>query len=84
MTTRRLLPVLVLAIAGLAGLGCGNQQQVPSNLTQSSNPGAKNIDPEVGNDAAAVPDGSQRRATQFTLSDPRQNVLSSGFPTYEW
>ena len=92
MITRQLLPIFVLAIGGLALLGCGSQTQVPDNMTQASNQTLSKIDSvsDAGDDAAAVPASSlagdvssssaQGRATQFVMPNPRQHVLSSGFP----
>lgn len=93
MITKRLLPIFVLAIGGLAVLGCGSQRQVPGNV--ASNQTLTSIDP-VGyaNDAAPVPgpspasdeasSGAQGRATQFVMPNPRQQVLSSGFPARDY
>src|SRR5271170_3994397 len=83
MITRQLLPTffltiggLVLAIGGLALLGCGNQRQVPTNATQASNLTLSKADP-VGkaSDVAAVTgsslagdaasSGAQERAAQL-------------------
>jgi hypothetical protein len=91
MITRQLLPIFVLAIGGLALLGCGSQTQVPDNMTQASNQTLSKINSvsDAGDDAA-VPASSlagdvssssaQGRATQFVMPNPRQHVLSSGFP----
>ena len=98
MLTRQLLPyfvlaivIFVLAVGGLALLGCGSQTRVSGNATQASNQTLSRID-SVSNasddavvlgssSAAAVPSSSaQGRPAQFVLPDPRQHVLSSGFP----
>jgi hypothetical protein len=68
MTSIRLLPIVVLAIGGRAGLSCGNQQQVPSDLKLATSQNSKNIGPVNASDVAAAP-GSH--VTQFTLSNPQ-------------
>jgi hypothetical protein len=102
MITRQLLPTffltiggLVLAIGGLALIGCGNQRQVLSNATQASNLTLSKAD-AVGNasDVAAVSgssptgdvasSGAQERAAQLAMPNPRQHVLSSGFPARDY
>jgi hypothetical protein len=102
MITRQLLPVffltiggLVLAIGGLALLGCANQRQAPSNVMEASNLTMSKIDP-VGDasDVAAVSGSSlagdaasssaQAHAAQFAMPNPRQHVLSSGFPARDY
>ena len=96
MFTRQLLPIFVLAIGvpALGGLvlpGCGSQTQAPGNATQASNQTLSRIDPASGaGDDAAVPGSSvvagdasgsaQDHAVQFVMPNPRQHLLSSGFP----
>ncbi len=98
MLTRQLPPnfvlaivIFVLALGGLALLGCGNQTQVSGSATQASNQTLSRIDSvSDASDAAVAPGSSttadtssaslQRHAAQFVLSNPRQRVLSSGFP----
>jgi hypothetical protein len=93
MVTAKLLPIFVLG--GLALLGCANQRQVPGNVTQASNQSLGKID-LVGyaSDVAAVPGSSpvgdmassagQGPATQFVIPNPRQHVVSSGFPARDY
>jgi hypothetical protein len=95
MITKQLLPIFVLAIEGLALLGCGNQRQVMGNVTQTSNQTVNKIDP-VGDasDGAVVPRSTlagdmapctaKGRAAQFVIPNPRQQVLSSGFPMRDY
>ena len=72
MTTRQLLPILVLAIEALAPLGCGSHPVgVASNVTAMSGSYL------VGDVASYSAEG---RATHFMLLNSRQHVLSSGFP----
>src|SRR5271170_6317763 len=85
----------VLTIDGLALVGCGSQKQVPSNVTQTSNLTLSKADP-VGNasDVAAVSgsplagdaasSSAQERAAQLAMPNPRQHVLSSGFPARDY
>jgi hypothetical protein len=85
----------VLAIGGLALPGCGSQRPFPGNVTQASNQTVSRIDP-VGytSDVAAVPEPSpagdvawssaQGRATQFVMPNPRQHIVSSGFPARDY
>jgi len=91
MVTAKSLPIFVLAIGGLAVLGCGSQRQVPDDVTHASNQSSSRIDPVAEpSDVAAVSgssavgdlasSGAQQRTTQFTIPNPRQHVLSSGFP----
>jgi hypothetical protein len=102
MITRQLLPTffltiggLVLAIGGLALLGCGSQKQVPSNVTQASNVTLSKADavgsasdvaavsgPSLAGDAASS--GAQERAAQLAMPNSRQHVLSSGFPARDY
>jgi hypothetical protein len=95
MITRQLLPIFVLAIGGLALLGCGSQTQAPGNVTQASNQTFRKIDSASdASDDAAVPGSSpavdvssssaQEHATQFVIPNPRQHVLSSGFPVSDY
>ncbi len=65
MSTRRLLPIFVLAIGGLLVLGCGEQREDRNRVGE------------------VLSYGAEGRATQFMLSNPRQNVVSSGFTTRE-
>jgi hypothetical protein len=65
MSTKRLLPIFVLAIGGLVVVSCGGQREDRNRVGEAPSYGA------------------QGRATQFTLSNPRQNVVSSGFPGRE-
>ncbi len=86
---------LALAIGGLALFGCGSQKQVPSNVTQASNLTMSKADP-VGNasDVAVISGpspagdsaspGAQERAAQLAMPNPRQHVLSSGFPARDY
>jgi hypothetical protein len=98
MLTRQLLPyfvlaivIFVLAVGGLALLGCGSQTRVSGNATQASNQTLSRIDSvSDASDAAVAPGSSsagdtpssnaQGHAAQFALPNPRQHVLSSGFP----
>jgi hypothetical protein len=95
MITKQLLPIFVLAIGGLAVLGCGSQRQVQGNATEASNQTLSKIDPVgYGNDVAAVPGSSlagevalssaQGNAAQFVMPNPRQHVVSSGFPARDY
>jgi hypothetical protein len=95
MFTRQSLPVFVLAIGGLILLGCGNQRQVPSNLAGAPNQTSSKIDPVAdANVVAAAPgspviadvgsSGAQEHDTQFVMPNPRQHVLSSGFPARDY
>jgi len=65
MSTRRLLPIFVLAIGGLVVLGCGGQREDRNRVGDT------------------LSYGTEGHATQFALSNPRQNVVSSGFPAQE-
>ncbi len=91
MTTRQLLPIFVLAIGVLALLGCGSQSQGLSNVMQRPNQTLNRLDPvSDASNVAAVPESplvgdvasysAQGGAAQFVLPNPRQRVLSSGFP----
>lgn len=102
MVTTKLLPIFVMAIAifvlavgGLALLGCGNQRQVAGNATQASNQTLSKIDAvDDTSDVATVPgsslvgdvalSGAQEHATQLAMPNPRQHVLSSGFPARDY
>jgi hypothetical protein len=86
---------LMLVIGGLALFGCGNQRQVQGNGGQASNLTLSRIDPvDEANDVLGVPGSSpaggavsssaQGRATQYAIPDPRQHVLSSGFPARDY
>ena len=88
MITKRLLPIVVLAIGGLVVFGCANQTQNRDKATESSNQIESRSD-SAGN---AHDDAAQARSTlasnvpmpehasQFVILNPRQHVLSSGFP----
>jgi hypothetical protein len=98
MFTRPLLPIFVpaitifvLAIGGLALLGCGSQTQVSGNVTRASNRTLSRIDsvsearadaavPGSSSAADAPSSSAQGHVAQFVLPNPRQHVLSSGFP----
>lgn len=85
------IAIFALPIGGLALLGCGNQRQVPGNVAEASDQTLSEIEP-VG-DASDVPGVSgislvgdvdssrtQEHVTQLVIPNPRQHVLSSGFP----
>jgi len=91
MITRQLLPIFVLAIGGLAPVGCGSQRQVLSNVAQGSNQTLNRLDPmSDASNVAPVPGSPlvgdaasysvHGRAAQFVLPNSRQHVLSSSFP----
>lgn len=86
---------LALAIGGLALIGCGSQRQVPGNATEASNQTLSRIDPvSYPSDVTAVPGSSlvgevasssvQGNAAQFVMPNPRQHVVSSGFPARDY
>jgi hypothetical protein len=86
---------LVLAVGGLAAFGCGNQKQVPSNVAQASNLTISKADP-VGkaSDVAALSEpavageaassGGPATTPPLAMPNPRQHVLSSGFPARDY
>ena len=95
MVTAKLLPIFVLAIGGLALLGCASQRQVTGKVTQASSPILSKIDPtNDASDVAAVSapsvagdvdsSGEEEPATQFVMPNPRQHVLSSGFSARDY
>jgi hypothetical protein len=88
MITKRLLPIVVLAIGGLVVFGCANQTQIPDKATEASNQtGSKNGSAGNAHDDAAESGSTlasnvpiPEHASQFVIPNPRQHVLSSGFP----
>ena len=88
MITKRLRPIVVLAIGGLVVFGCANQTQVRDKTTEASNrTGSKNDSASNAHDDAAQSGSTlasnapiTEHASQFVIPNPRQHVLSSGFP----
>jgi hypothetical protein len=85
----------VLAIGSSALSGCGSQRQVPGNATEPSNQISSKTDPvRYASEVAAVPGSSsagevasssvQGNAAQFVVPNPRQHVVSSGFPARDY
>jgi hypothetical protein len=88
MIAKRLLPIVVLAIGSLVLFGCANQTQSGDKATEASNhAGSKNESTDNAHDDGA-PSGSTlasnvpipEHASPFVIPNPRQHVLSSGFP----
>ena len=88
MITKRLRPIVVLAIGGLVVFGCANEMQIRGNATPASyQTASKNDSADNAHDDAAQ-SGSilasnallPEHASQFVIPNPRQHVLSSGFP----
>ena len=88
MITKRLLPMVVLAIGGLVVFGCANKTQIRDKATKASNQtGSRSDSASNANDDAAQAGSTlasnvpiPEHASQFVILNPRQHVLSSGFP----
>ena len=88
MITKRLLPIVVLAIGGLFVFGCANQNQILDRATEASNETGSRSDLAGNAHDDAAQAGSTlasnvpmpEHASQFVILNPRQHVLSSGFP----
>ena len=88
MITKRLLPIVMLAIGGLVVFGCANQTQIrdkaakASNQTGSRSDSAGNAHDDAAQSGSVLASNAllPEHASQFVIPNPRQHVLSSGFP----